>query len=419
MRHRTRLLVLVICLLLGASLPAAVAARSGTTRSPGAGVIAKHPIEYKPVPPIRPFVASAAPYTPQQVRHAYGFDQLSQTGAGQVIGIVDAFDAPTIEADLATFIGTFGLTPMYGLPGMPSCTVAAGPHPCFQKTYAQGKPAVDPGWAAESSLDTQWAHVVAPGADILFVESKDADMLNLLSAVRTTVNSGAHIVSMSWGSDTEFSGEWLLDSFFLRPGVAFVNASGDFGTGPSYPSASPYVLTVGGTTLQLDFQGNRIAPETAWSGSGGGISNQEIEPPYQYRFPIPNTGFHRGIPDVSYNGDLNTGVLVYDSTPIPTPSGPISGWLQVGGTSAGAPQWAGLIALANEARGGPLSTTNIFDSLFYDAAKGPLYAQNYTDITEGTNGSCGRVCTATTGYDFVTGLGSPNAASLVPYLASH
>src|SRR5206468_3552697 len=122
-------------------------------------------------------------YTPVQLRHAYGFDTLGATGAGQIIGIVDAYDDPTIAADLATFNSTFGLTAMNGVPGAPACTVAAGPHPCFQKKYATTRPRTNAGWGQEISLDVEWSHVIAPSADILLVESSSASTSALLKAV--------------------------------------------------------------------------------------------------------------------------------------------------------------------------------------------------------------------------------------------
>lgn len=220
-------------------------------------------------------------------------------------------------------------------------------------------------------------------------------------------------MSLSWGGP-EFAGEWAFDRHFAQPGVTFVAAAGDGGSGPLYPAASPLVLAVGGTSLPLDASGNRIGPETAWSGSGGGISAYENEPGYQLVLPVPDTGGRRGVPDVAYDADPGTGFAVYDATV----SGGSTGWFRVGGTSAGAPQWATLIALANEGRTAPLSSTDLATSPWYEAGAADVYGNSYRDITAGSNGFCGAVCTATTGYDFITGLGSPLANFLVPYLAA-
>ncbi len=363
----------------------------------------------------RPIITNTTPkgYTPDHVRTAYGFSSLTATGSGQVIGIVDAYDAPKIASDLQTFITTFGLQSMYGLPGTSACSVSTGPHPCFQKVYAQSKPRTNSGWALETSLDVEWAHAIAPGADILLVEARTASLSNLLGAVNVAVNGGAHAVSMSWGAG-DFSSEALYDSYFNKSGVTFTAASGDNGSGTIWPSTSPYVVGVGGTTLNIGSGGNYVS-ETAWSGSGGGISPYESEPGYQSSYPIPSTGGKRGAPDVAYDADPSTGFPVYDSTPYQGQNG----WFQVGGTSAGAPQWAALIALADEGRSPALSSNNLTSSPVYNAAGSAVYSTNYHDITSGTNGGCGSVCTAGSGWDFVTGLGSPQADNLVPYLAGH
>lgn len=343
-------------------------------------------------------------YTAAQIRHAYGFDQLAADGTGQVIGVVDASDDPTVAADLETFIGQFGLRALNGLPGTPACTVGAGPHPCFEKRVAYGHPLVDPTWSLEISLDVEWSHAIAPGGDILLVESPHSTLSSMLRGVDVAVAAGARVVSMSWGA-TEFVGETRSDAHFAVPGVAFVASSGDAGASVKYPAASPLVLGVGGTTLPLDLSGNLVAPETAWSGSGGGISSVETEPGYQSAYPIPPTGNRRGVPDVSYDADPVTGVAVFDSTGA-------TGWVSVGGTSVGAPQWSALIALADEGRTGPLSTVALGSSPFYSRA----VAGDYRDVVAGSNGSCGTLCTAGPGYDFVTGLGSPLAGTLVPGL---
>ncbi len=361
-----------------------------------------------------------AAYMPTQIRHAYGIDGISNNGTGQIIAIVDAYDDPTIAADLQTFISQFGLPPIHGLSLQSACTVAAGPHPCFQKVYAQGAtPPVNGGWALEIALDVEWAHAIAPGADIVLVEASSNSLADLLGAVDVAVGKGAKVVSMSWGG-SEFFGEWLYDDHFSQvTGVTFTAASGDSGTGVLWPAASPYVVGVGGTTLQLDGSGN-VTSETAWSGSGGGISAYESEPAYQTTFGVMGRS-RRGVPDVSYVADPNTGVEVYDSTPYNGQTG----WFTLGGTSVGTPQWAALVALADQTRTtGSLYTTQSNSPLYYaatDTATNPnAYTENYRDITTGSNGRRGcQICSATIGYDFVTGLGSPLANRLVPFLSGH
>ncbi|HET8999995.1 MAG TPA: S53 family peptidase [bacterium] len=356
-------------------------------------------------------------YMPSQIRRAYGLDNVTSDGSGQVIAIVDAYDDPTIASDLQTFITQFGLGSMNGLSPQTACTVAAGPHPCFQKMFGPGPtPQTNSGWALEIALDVEWAHAIAPGADILLVEASTSSLSDLLGAVDVAVGNGAKAVSMSWGGP-EFLTESLYDDHFSTPkGVTFTAASGDSGSGVLWPAASPYVVGVGGTTLQLD-SSNNVISETAWSGSGGGISVAEKEPVYQTNFLVMSGG-GRGVPDVSYVADPNTGVEVYDSTPY---NGQI-GWFTVGGTSVGTPQWAAIVALADQTRPAgsqPLYTTQT-SSPFYYAANAMVYASNYRDITVGSNGrrSC-RICSATVGYDFVTGLGSPLSNNLVPFLSGH
>jgi subtilase family serine protease len=353
-------------------------------------------------------------YGPGQIRHAYGVDELHNDGDGQIIGIVSAFHYPTAGADLKQFSRTFGLKEMNGLPGKPACTVAAGPHPCFQVIYAQGsQPSVNGVWANESAIDTQWAHAIAPSADILLVEAADSLFHNLFGGVDVAASAGSSIVSMSWGAQ-QFSTESTFDHHFNVYGVTFVASAGDTGDPGIYPSASPFVLAVGGTSLFLDKRGRRTAPETAWSESGGGISPYEAEPTYQINYPIPNTGGLRGYPDVAIVADPKTGVAVYDSTP---DENNLIGWFVEGGTSVGTPMWAGLTALANQLRGQNLSSNDLGMRPQYEAAEERVYEDNYYDIRKGSNGTCGAVCTAGPGYDFVTGLGSPKADHLIPFLA--
>jgi subtilase family serine protease len=339
--------------------------------------------------------ATVSGKTPALIRHAYGFDLVSNQGAGQTIAIVDAYDHPAIESDLSAFSNQFGLT---------ACTTANG---CFKKIYASGKkPAVDAGWALEISLDVEWAHAIAPQANIILVEAASSSFSDLMNAVDVAVRNGATVVSMSFGG-SEFSSETYFDSHFKTSGVTFVASSGDSGYGVEYPAASQYVLSVGGTTLTIDSYGNYLG-ETAWSGSGGGVSAYEPETTGQSTWPLPYAG-KRGAPDVSYNGNPSSGFAVYDSVTYNSQSG----WFQVGGTSAGAPQWAALISIANSVRraGGKTNLSSTYNAV-YTAAKSN-YTTTIHDVATGSNGSCGTVCNAGSGYDYVTGLGSPRVDSLV------
>ena len=336
-------------------------------------------------------------FTPAQIRHAYGFDLVSNQGAGQIIGIVDAYDDPSAEADLGVFSKQFGL---------PACTSANG---CFRKVYSNGRqPAANANWALEISLDIQWAHAIAPQATILLVETPTNSLSDLLGGVSVAVRNGASVVSMSWTAG-EFSSEAAYDNNFVSSGVTFLAASGDMGYGMAYPAASPDVVAVGGTSLYLSQNGS-YQSEIAWGGSGGGLSSYEHEPAFQATFGIPfDPRGMRGAPDVAYNANPGTGYAVYDSVNF---SG-YAGWFQVGGTSAASPQWAGLVAIANSmrvaARKSRLSSTN---TSLYSLAKAHMSA-DFHAVTQGENGSCGVWCDAMAGYDYVTGLGTPQASALI------
>ncbi|NTY38976.1 S53 family peptidase [Burkholderia diffusa] len=353
---------------------------------------ARPPFHTKP----RASTATVSGLTPALARHAYGFDTIANQGDGMVVAIVDAYDDPKIEADLGVFSNAFSL---------PACTSSNG---CFTKVYARGtRPKTDSGWALEMSLDVEWVHAIAPKAKIMLVEAASASFSDLLAAVDVAVKRGASVVSMSFGgSETGF------DSHFNVAGVTFVASSGDSGTGTEYPAASPYVVAVGGTTLSIDTYGNYVG-EAAWSGSGGGVSSVEAEPAGQAAWPVPVAG-KRGVPDVSYDANPSSGFAVYDSV---TYQGQ-AGWFQVGGTSAGAPQWSALVAIANSLRAtaGKNRLSGTYDSL-YTVGK-TAYGSDYHDVTTGSNGSCGSVCSAAGGYDYVTGLGSPQAPALVQALVA-
>jgi subtilase family serine protease len=327
-------------------------------------------------------------YDPTQIRHAYGFDQVSNKGAGQTIYIVDAYNDPNITNDLHVFDSQWGLS-----------------NPNFTVHKMSRRIANSTSWGLEESLDVEWAHAIAPQANITLVEATSASNSALFSAINWATTNGAHIVSMSWGGG-DSSGNNSFDSYFNHTGVSYVASAGDTGGVVEYPSASPYVLSVGGTSLPLDANGNRTGAETAWSSGGGGASIAESEPTYQKNYGISLSG--RGTPDVSYDADPNTGVYVYDTYLLQP------GWYQVGGTSAGAPQWAALIALVNQSRSTPLSTNNLASRTEYNAATGSVYSSNYTDITSGSNGY-----PAGPGYDLATGVGSPLANNLVSWMINN
>jgi len=357
-------------------------------------------------------------YSPDRIRLAYGFDavtngvqgptsQAANGGAGQTIAIVDAYDDPNIAGDLAKF------DTQYNLPGTNALAKGSvgSVYNSFSKLTPQGQPTANAGWDLEIALDVEWAHAIAPQANILLVEAASSGLLNLLNAVDSATAHGATVVSMSWGGG-EFSTESSYDYHFQHAGVAYVASSGDSGGVVEWPAASPYVLSVGGTTLSTDSSGN-YQGESGWSGSGGGTSRYESRPGYQSSLGFAN----RSTPDVAYDADPNTGVAVYDSVSYNRQSG----WFQVGGTSTGAPQWAGLIALADDDR--VQAGKSLLDTDYGAAGSSPAtsilynsvtYGTNFHDITSGAAGSN----SAGPGYDQVTGIGTPIASQLLNSLTN-
>lgn len=333
--------------------------------------------------------SNGPPFDPSEIRHAYGFDALPYTGSGQTIAIVDAYDDPNIANDLKTFDAQFGL--------------GAAAFTKVNQTGGTGSyPTYDSGWSTEIALDVEWAHAIAPGANILLVEANSSSYSDLLAAV-DYARTQANVVSMSWGG-REFSGETAYDSHFVAPGVTFVASSGDSGGVVSWPAVSTHVVGVGGTSLTLNADASWKS-ETGWSGSGGGVSTVESKPSYQSSLNYRR----RASPDVAYDADPNTGFYVYDNS---SGASGTNHWYQVGGTSAGAPQWAALVALADEGRGPGNSLTG--DSQLLSAIYSAALKGDFHDITSGKAGKN----RAGVGYDLVTGVGSPMAQSLVGALVS-
>lgn len=323
-----------------------------------------------------------------------GYNLSGNTSSNQIIAIVDAYDNPYALSDLNYYSKTFGI------PQLASCPVSQGTltHPCFQKVNQNGGtsfPRANSGWALEISLDLQTAHAICQNCNILLVEARSASYSDLMAAVDRARLMGAKIISNSYGSG-EFSSETSFDSHFNYPGVMFLFSSGDGGFGTGYPAASQYVTAVGGTSLFLN-SNNSYQSESAWSGSGSGCSLYEAKPSWQ-KDPLCAK---RTIADVSADADPNTGAAVYDSFGY----GGVRGWFQVGGTSLSSPLIAGVYALA-----GGVPATTLGAALPYSLVS---YASNLNDVTVGNNGSCGGsyLCTAASGFDGPTGLGTPKGTS--------
>jgi hypothetical protein len=365
---------------------------------------------------LSPAATTVDGFTPAEIRKAYGFDQISFAGGtvaadgrGQTIAIVDAFNHPNIAADLNVFSQQFGL---------PSTTLTV-----VNQTGGTRLPSTDAGWAGEIALDVEWAHAIAPAVNILLVEASSADTTDLMAAVDYARHApGVSAVSMSWGgseffsfSGDESSSQLSFDPTFTTPaghqGVTFVASAGDSGQsgGVQWPASSPNVVAVGGTSLFTDAAGNYLS-EGPWrgfrNGTSGGFSQVEPEPTYQQL--AQQSGF-RSTPDVGYVGDPATGFAVYDSLPYQGQSG----WDVVGGTSAGAPQWAALVAIADQGRAlagagtldGPTQTL----PTLYSVYSAPV-TTGYADYTSFFNDI------GADGYGYTTGLGTPHAAAVVDLL---
>jgi autotransporter-associated beta strand protein len=456
-----------------------------------AGLQATFPIEaYDPGG--LPDAAASGPsgLTPNQMRGAYGlgiysysggvysianpvtFHGIPADGSGQTIAIVDAYDDPYALSDLNAFSSYSSGSVSFDLP-----TFNSGPgSPTFTKMNENGGtslPGTDPhgpysssgnlSWATEESLDIEWAHAMAPMANIILVEASSDYNSDLLTAVQTAAKQpGVDIISMSWSSD-EFSGETTDDStYFTTPaghiggaaalggaglpgGITFLAAAGDegaYGSGsqsgdiePQYPAASPNVVAVGGTTLGVS--GNSWSGETTWGngassgtpggggGGGGGVSSQESQPAYQSG--VVNSTYSTGngtyttnqrtYPDVS--ADANTGVPIYDTWDF----GASTPWYTVRGTSLACPLWGGMIALADQGRAiagvgsldGPTQTLPLLYKLsaadFHDITAGNAIGPTTSAYVNQVTGVA--LYAPATGYDLCSGIGTPNSNSTV------
>lgn len=442
-------------------------------------------------PPTQAQCFSATPathrrcFTPTTMRNSYNVTPLisaGHDGTGVTIAIIDSFGNPNMASDLNVFNTQMGTAHMCGEPGV---TCSSG-MPTFQHVYWNGKtmvkapPSGSNGtglqtrniWALETALDVEWAHSIAPGANILNVTTNPAETLGvqgfpaMMNAEQYIVdNHLATVISQSFASAEEAfaSTKSLLNlrhafTSAAANGVTVLGSSGDGGSANSkktpvknpvtfpfptveWPASDPLVTGVGGTYLctnpftgigtdttnppaECQAQSNR---EFAWIDAGGGFSHVFGKPDYQNNLPAGSTpiGTMRGVPDIAYQASSHTGVLVYDTAPGDAESGVIcpdgnpcsAGWYVVGGTSASAPQWAGLVAIADQMAGHGLGLIN---PKLYTLASGPNYGTYFYDVTTGNNQADPDVpgFDASTGWDPVTGLGTPNAANLIPALAN-
>jgi len=365
-------------------------ARPGRARSAGrrAGVLNEEPF--------------AGYLTPERLHAAYGLPAETAAGSTQTIAVVDAFNDPTAEADLAVYDRRFGL---------PECTSANG---CFTKLNQEGNagplPANNGRWASEISIDLQMAHAICQNCRILLVETKGEAFAQLGAGVNTAVAAGASVVSNSYGEPEAPALATLAGSDYSHPGIPILASSGDCGylnhlcpargTGAEFPAGAPGVIAVGGTSLS---ESEGVWTSRAWEAGGSGCSTVFEAGLWQSGaagFSASGCGGYRAVADVSAVGDPNTGVNIYDSTP-EEPGHQAGGWGVWGGTSVSSPIVAGEFALA----GGGLGVWNPAATLYSHLGQaGALY-----DVTSGADGECAgaSICSASAGYDGPTGVGSP------------
>lgn len=371
-------------------------------------------------------------YGPDDLRQAYGLNNLiaqGNTGKGQTVVLIESFGSPSIQSDIDAY------SELYGLPAITidqRAPIGENPAPT---TSAESQD--QQGWAGETTLDVDMVHALAPDAKIVILTSPVSETEGVqgfpefLKLMQYAVdNKLGNIISMSFGAGEstlcdkqgqQLIGQWntFLQDATTNKDVTFFASSGDNGstdfvdlnatqlsTFPmtSFPTANPWVTSVGGTSLR--FSGQQ-AIETAWDGSGGGFSAYWPIPSYQKTLPaVTQSQFsgRRGVPDVAALADPGTGVrIIFNGNSE-----------QIGGTSASAPMWAGMMAIADQMAGKPLGFIN---PALYKLGTSDKASQYFNDITSGSNQQ-GSVpgYDAVTGWDAVTGFGTPNCAELLPAL---
>lgn len=417
-------------------------------------------------------------YDPYQIRHAYGIDKLiaaGATGSGKTIVIIDAFQSPNIVDELNTFDSVWQLPGLNGLGAKSNAKLGT-----FRQIAPEGLTKFNPGdsdmvgWAQEISLDVQWAHAIAPGANIVLDLARSDQDADILAATKYAVDHHlGDVISQSFG-ENESCVDPKIDAaqhqVFAKAtllGITLFASTGDEGAAQltcdsdgvnvlnwtkavSSPANDPLVTAVGGTELhaanyciaslgcnpKTNPAAGTYQGEIAWNepdfgaASGGGYSVLYPEPSYQ-RSVV--TGKALGVPDVSYNAAILHGVMTYldipDTIPADQPdvtNGDLAGWFLFGGTSAGSPQWSAITAIADQKAHRDLGLIN--SALYQIGGSAKTYAAALHDITVGNNsvvepdiyGNPVSVAgfKAGKGWDATTGLGSPSA-QLVDYLIKY
>ena len=441
-------------------ITAVVASAALLTACGGGGTVADATVAEPTATPMGSVLTSGYYQSPAAIRTRYGFDALPATpegqGSGQLIAIISTYNNPDLMENVATFSAKYNLpqctqiTTTY-IPPTTGYTTAIVSHPLVGQTCtiqvvnvdSFGRPlntvysSAVSSWNAESSMDAEWSHAMAPGASILIVQAPSPFIGALSNAARyASTIAGANVVSMSWGaaeasiqctrrpmqptvkydptcSDSATAAAyWNMWNNQFVGNATFVAASGDRGT-LQWPSIQPNVLAVGGT-IEVK------TVDAGWSGSGGGISMSYLATPAQ---SAVTNQLQRAVPDVAY--DAGTLVALYikpnaatgwaDAACVKAGSAANCGWYGGGGTSAGAPQWAGIVAVTNALRNAKRAPTIDFVPSLYTIGANPIdYAASFMDVTIGdTTRNVSKL-----GYDLVTGLGAPNASVLIGFLSN-
>ncbi len=344
--------------------------------------------------------STPAGYSPTDLQSAYGLTAYSNPKSPPktipTVAVVDAYNDPNAASDLATYRNQFNLPACDATTGSGCVTVES------QSGSTSSLPRSNGGWSEEISLDLDMVSSICPYCHILLVEANSASYADLGAAVTTAASAGVVAISNSYGG-SETASELSYDAYYNHPGIAITASAGDSGYGVEYPAASPYVVAVGGTTLNKLATGSGWS-QTVWSGTGSGCSSYEPAPSWQSSMPgFESACSMRAVGDVAAVADPHTGVAVYDSFREP-------GWMVFGGTSVASPIVASIFALAGNTGG--FSTQNgasTAAAAFYLSKSGdPLIP-----VTSGSNGSCGSyLCDASqslsNGYNGPTGMGTPN-----------
>lgn len=356
-------------------------------------------IPFTPYVSYLPSQSSSGYYTPQNIYQAYSFNSSNAAGIlgnGTSIAIVDAYGDPLLRYDISAFDNVTGLPPIN-----------------MQTIYMNNTPnAYNQSWAIETALDVEWAHASAPGAKIIVVISQDAQS-SLTDALSYVISKHiSSIISLSWGQPESSAGSSAIESensLFrqaAQEGITVLAASGDLGAydgtktlGVNFPASDPYVLGVGGTSLDYN-QGKYV--ETAWGGnqsgtsygSGGGYSDYFGAPYWQSSSGVNTTA--RGVPDVAADANKETGVLLIADGKT----------FVAGGTSLATPIWAGIVSRIDQKLGYSVGYLN---PILYQVYRSPLYRTAFNEVTSGGNG----YYHAGPGWNPVTGIGTPIVGGLI------